>query len=309
MKEGDSKKTRCTQERSSTKIRLMYIDGSDSRIHYGFKNEPYKLYEGSNSQHVLNQLYTDYRNDNYQKDQEYPISCIKITPPTTVIQPSIGVIGGMGPMATHYFLTQFYKTLSLPTITCMYTKAPDRKTAYMDNTLSHELSHLLTDIHSYLKDQYKCQHIVMACNTAHIFLDNAPGFISLIQSMKDYLRQIHVDEIMVLASDTTIKSGLYNDVAKQVYYPSSDMQHYITSIIYSEIKAKGHITHASIHYLKTLLAHYIQKGITTFGLCCTELPMVADHPDIQAMIASSGISIQLIDPMQVLIQRLNKLYS
>jgi aspartate racemase len=267
-------------------------------------NSDFIIYEGSDSESVLNKAYSSYLKCNATKDQDYPLSCIKITPKNASKLAPIGIIGGMGPLATFYFLRKLHQTIDIPTVTFMCCKAQDRKEAYQNPIMHQQLSSLLANVASYLSTEHNCNSIVMPCNTAHCFASNISSFKSLISATTHYIAQNNIKKMMVLSTNTTVNAGLYNNSCDSVIYPNSKMQKLVTEIIYNEIKYFGIVTEKSIRNLKIVLQTYVKQGITTFALCCTELPIIAATPEIQEFLSAFHTPITLVDPMNALINSL-----
>jgi len=292
-----------TSSTVSTKIQLSSLPLKTTLLETSNKGHIH-LFEGLYSQEVLKATYIAYENKNHRKDQDSPLSIIKINEKHSPTSPPIGIIGGMGPLATLFFIKRLYAVQSIPTVTFMCTKAPDRKASFENKAKQAQLEELMSDVSSFLINDYGCQSIILPCNTAHIFAKRIPKFKSLISTTSTHLKTQNIEEIMILSTETTVKAQLFNHVAPHVHYPSRDVQALITRIIYDEIKTHNTITEEAISLFKQVITKAISSGITTFGLCCTELPIVADDPRVQDFISSLPNKISFIDPTEILIQTL-----
>lgn len=128
--------------------------------------------------------------------------------------------------------------------------------------------------------QQGVDNIAIPCITAHYFhreLEEAIGvpIIHVISETCVYLCQRNIKKVGVMATDGTVKTGLFSDQLKEkgiaCIYPSEKCQSYIMDIIYKNIKAGRQVEPDKFHEvsgeLKSLGAEVILLG-------CTELSMI-----------------------------------
>ena len=132
----------------------------------------------------------------------------------------IGVIGGMGPMASQLF----YKYVTEMTdAACdqehvrmiIYSDSgmPDRTGAILKGEYDEVYSRMLDDARTL--QNCGCEAIAITCNTAHFFGDMIADKLSIpiIHMIKETTAKIAEEEpgakVAVLATDGTIKTGLY----------------------------------------------------------------------------------------------------
>lgn len=221
---------------------------------------------------------------------------------------SIGILGGMGPEATHYFLNLLtrltavskeqdhitYLLLSNPLL-------PDRSKAILgkDPFLCNELIKALQDnVLRLEKAGAKC--VVIPCNTAHYFSKEIQDvlhipFINMITLTANFFHTYFPQKkVGLLGTTATVQSGIYEHALSQYHIecikPQKEDQATVMHVIY-EIKNQQMSADLIIR-LKKMLNPIIQnlknKGADFIILGCTELPLVV----VQAP--------YLIDPMEML---------
>ena len=163
---------------------------------------------------------------------------------------TIGIIGGMGPLAT-YDLAE--KILNNTVASCDQDNIPvliDCNTRIADRTAA--ILHGGADPRPEMKKSAKrleeagADVLIMACNTAHYFYDSVCEGINIpVLHMPRLTAQLllkkGVKKAGVLATDGTCQSGVYGKALEEegieLVYPSSEKQGIIMSLIYDHVKA------------------------------------------------------------------------
>lgn len=197
---------------------------------------------------------------------------------------SIGILGGMGPLATCDLMEKIIAHTDASNdqehihiyVDCN-TNIPDRTAAI----LHHGQDPLPEMVKSAVRLQSMgADVLVMPCNTAHYFQDTIRKFIdipllSMPKESAAYLRQKGYDRVAVLATTGTIESGIYDRAFKSAgivpIYPNEQEQTLIMSLIYDCVKAGKPCTMQG--QIQTLLDRLKMLGAQTFLLACTELPL------------------------------------
>ena len=136
----------------------------------------------------------------------------------------IGIIGGMGPLATCDLMEKIINNTDAQRdqdyiqiyVDCN-TSVPDRTAAIL-----HDGSDPLPEL---VKSALKLQnmgadYLVMACNTAHYFRDRLQVFIDIpivdmpLETAR-YIKEIGIDQVGVVATSGTLKSGIYQKASAQ----------------------------------------------------------------------------------------------
>ena len=160
------------------------------------------------------------------------------------MNPVIGIIGGMGPLATCDLMNKIIRFTDAKTdqqhiricVDCN-TNIPDRTEAI----LHHGKNPVPELVKSALRlEEMGAQLLVMSCNTAHYFYDDVMPyvdvpFMNMIEETAKYLKEHNVDTAAVFATDGTRDSGVYERVLSRagirVVYPSEENQKLLMSLI------------------------------------------------------------------------------
>jgi len=200
------------------------------------------------------------------------------------LKKTIGIIGGMGPMAT---VDLFKKIIDNTPATCdndhfhvcidSNTSIPDRTAAILLGGKDPVPEMVRSAI---LLEAMGADLLVMPCNTAHFFYDrvaamtHVPIINMLEETALEVVRQ-NISCVGLLATDGTIQSGLYDRVLKshgiRVLYPSKECQKHVMDIIYLGVKASNYGIDLTDFY--QTIDELEQAGAQTLILGCTELPV------------------------------------
>ena len=123
--------------------------------------------------------------------------------------------------------------------------------------------------------------IAIACNTAHILLNNlqkashAP-FISMIDETVKVVNRDALKSVGLLGTPSTIKSNIYQDAFKKINIPTitvngkamDKLENIIRNVIAGKIDHEDQLT------LKQMSDELVDKGAQAIVLGCTELPLL-----------------------------------
>ena len=197
----------------------------------------------------------------------------------------LGIIGGLGPMATTYFLyllTQMSKAGSdqehMEILMHSKPSIPDR-TRYILGLSQDDPAPEMMKIGLELKGM-GAELLAIPCITAHYFHEELEKGIGLtvlhaVKETAEYLKQAGVDKVGILATDGTVKSGLFDLVLNQygiaTVNPGEESQQLVMDLIYHQIKSgeKGNIEEF-IRVGEELSAAGAQVNL----LGCTELSLL-----------------------------------
>ena len=216
---------------------------------------------------------------------------------------TIGIIGGMGPMATYDLGKKILLNTeaacdqdNIPVLIDCNSRIPDRTEAIL---------HGGDDPRPEMKKSAKlledagADFLIMACNTAHYYYDSVCEDISIPvlhmpRETAKCLLERGVKKAGILATDGTCRSGVYGDALAEAgieaVYPSDETQRVIMSLIYDYVKA-GRMDYPD-HYIADVISEMQDKGAEILILGCTELPIVFDR--------ITDLAIPAIDPTDVL---------
>lgn len=207
---------------------------------------------------------------------------------------TIGILGGMGPLAT---ADLFKKIVLMTRAGCdnehirIYIdnncRIPDRTAAILQNGTDPvpEMSDALRHLEACGAD---C--IIMPCNTAHYFLPRLQSqteipFISMLEATaKACAQKFPGKTACVLATRGTLASGLYNQALEKegvsCILPDEAQRDVLMYAIYDCVKG-GKPLETVRQPMEALISDLSGKGADYFILGCTELPIVQQELKLQ----------------------------
>lgn len=223
---------------------------------------------------------------------------------------TLGVLGGVGPLATIYFADLVVKMTDAKTdqehiamVILNHASIPDRTDYILDNTKPNPLPIMAADAKKL--QAADCDYIVIPCNTAHYFYDEIQKsvdipIVNIIEETVQYAMQTIPDltAIGVLATEGTVKSGAYHRVAEKhglaCKVPDGEDQQSLMNIIYGEVKAGAKV---DIFEFMRIIGDMKKQGCGAVILGCTELSII--NKDFELTKKDDKI----IDSMEVLARR------
>lgn len=197
----------------------------------------------------------------------------------------LGIIGGLGPMATIYFMELVVRMTKadndnghIPMIIYNYPDTPDRTEYLLDHSKPNPMPNIL-EMGENLKKQ-GCEYFAMPCITAHYFGKEitetiGSGFINMIEETAKFLNKKKIDTVGLMATDGTVKSKVFEDTLNaygiNVVVPSDEKQKLVMKVIYDEVKAGKEVSVNDLYEVKEELK---SKGAKLCLLGCTELSVV-----------------------------------
>ena len=226
----------------------------------------------------------------------------------------IGVLGGMGTYATVHFFQQYAdvfeakKEFDRPRIIIdNRCTMPSRVRAFLYNEKVDELINEKTDSMQNLVDS-GCTHIVLACNTSHLFLPEiykkVPSLenkvINIIKQCVSTIQNDGVKEVYLLGSEGTIDSSIYQNALEKYgikcIVPKKDEYRLIRQCI--EAVKQNMYNEDTKNIFVELVNRY-----DTCILGCTELPIL--YVKYKSDIAKSK---KIYDPLLLVLKRLKEEY-
>lgn len=197
----------------------------------------------------------------------------------------LGIIGGLGPMATAYFLqliTQMSDAATDQEHMEIYLiskpSMPDR-TDYILGHSNQSPEDEMIAVGQQLRSM-GAELLVMPCVTGHYFhkkIESGTGIpmINAIERTAGYLRDREISRAGILATDGTVRSGLLQRALEkygiECILPDAAGQKRIMDIIYKEIKAGLSADMGRFHRVSKQLH---QSGAQVILLACTELSLL-----------------------------------
>ena len=205
---------------------------------------------------------------------------------------TIGIMGGMGPMATVDLMKKIILATPaskdqehIPMLVDNNSQIPDRTKAIMGQGASPAPEMVKTAKRLMMAG---ADFIIIACNTAHYFLPEILPQISIpVLSIIDVTTNSALDKgfksVGLLATTGTVSTGLYQKKLEasgiQCITPSADKQHLIDDMIYQGVKANNE--NYDTRAVKELLAEMQNAGAEAFILGCTEVPVAVSMYKLQ----------------------------
>lgn len=205
----------------------------------------------------------------------------------------LGVLGGVGPLATIYFADLVIKMTDAKTdqehiamVILNHASIPDRTEYILDNTKPNPLPVMVADARRLQNDG--CDYIVIPCNTAHYFYDEIQKsvqvpIINILEETVSYAEKTvpNVRCLGILATEGTILSGAYQNIIQRhglsYCVPSAEDQKSLMHIIYDEVKAGEK---ADICEFLRIVGEMKKSGCDAVLLGCTELSVIKKDYDL-----------------------------
>ena len=214
----------------------------------------------------------------------------------------LGVLGGLGPMASAYFyemITAHTKAQRdqdhIDIILSSRASTPDRTDFILGRSTESPLPAMIEDAKAL--EAFGARAIVIPCNTAHYFIDQVRASVSvpvpsIIRETAHFVRTCGHKKAGILATEGTIASGAYQSALERegIEYavPDAACQEKLTRSIYDYVK-RGLRSDPALLYE---VAHSLQEaGCDCMILGCTELSVAAREIPEEEM---------FIDSLQVL---------
>jgi len=216
---------------------------------------------------------------------------------------AIGVIGGMGPMASQLF----YKMVTEHTVAekdqdhinlviLSDASMPDRTGAILAGEYDAPYNQLLED--AKILENLGCRGIAITCNTAHFFADMIADKIGIpiLHMIKGTAAAVAEEcpgsKVGIMATDGTVQTGLYQkaltEQGLEPFTPCEAIQKEVMHQIYDRIKNGQTYDPES---WKKIEAEYKAAGCQKVLLACTELSVIK---------ADEGLEDWYVDPMDTL---------
>jgi len=204
-------------------------------------------------------------------------------------KPKIGILGGMGALASAYFYFALIEELQrvgisrdadFPEIILFNLPVEEMDSTGLENGNARKL---ILQLKLGLKklEREGSEIIAIPCNTVHFCYEELqaavrPRLVNIIKETLEEISRMKVSRVGVLSSQTTSRLGLYEKPLSQmgievVSLPSKD-QLMVTELIESVLS--GRISHKEQEELEKIAGRLVAKGAQTVILGCTELPLI-----------------------------------
>lgn len=197
----------------------------------------------------------------------------------------LGVIGGLGPLATAYYMELVVKMTEakydrehVPMIIFNKPAVPDRTDFILGKSKDSPLDAMIAIGRSLV--DLGVEHIAIPCITAHYFYKEllekiGVPIINMLGETADYLKANNVERVGIMATDGTICGGFFKSELEsrgiEVIVPGENGQKKVMSIIYDDIKANRPF---NLDNFKSVEMELREKGAQVIILGCTELSLI-----------------------------------
>ena len=197
----------------------------------------------------------------------------------------IGVIGGLGPLATAHFMELVIEMTdakrdqeNVDMIVYNFPSIPDRTGYILGSNLKSPLPGLLSVARALARQKVNC--IAIPCVTAHYFHKELQGAVQVpilngVAEMVSRLKARGIKKVGIMATDGTIRSGLLSrelDNAGIIpVIPSEARQADVMHLIYQNVKAGKK---AEMDRFYRVQQELMDCGAEVILLGCTELSLI-----------------------------------
>ena len=197
----------------------------------------------------------------------------------------VGVIGGMGPIATSHYMELIIRMTDAKTdqehldmIIYNIPSIPDRTDFIVDQSKPSPLPAII--MIGQALETSGADYLCMPCITAHYFIDSlneafTRPFINMVEETAAYLNSEGIRKAGIMATDGTVRSGLFQKAflkyGIEPVLPSEDRQKDVMHIIYQNVKANLPV---EMHRFQRVEEELKANGAEAIILGCTELSLV-----------------------------------
>lgn len=202
----------------------------------------------------------------------------------------LGVLGGLGPMASAYFLqliTQMSEARTdqehMEVILHSKPQIPDRTQYILGRSADNPVPQMVQAGRGLAAQG--AELLAIPCVTAHYFQEQLEAEIGIpilnaIEETAIYLEQASVACAGVLATDGTLSSGLFQSCLSRhgisCIVPEAQEQRMVMQLIYDDVKAGKPV---ELSLFTAVSERLFAQGVQVILLACTELSLIKrDHP-------------------------------
>lgn len=219
----------------------------------------------------------------------------------------LGIIGGLGPMATAYFMQLITEMTDAATdqehieiLVHNKPQIPDR-TEYILGKSEKSPVKDIQNVGQKLVEQ-GAEIVAMPCVTAHFFQRELQAgmevpLINAIEETANYLKERGIKKVGIMATDGTIESGILQKELTRAgilaVVPRKDNQDRVMHLIYENVKAGKTI---EMDCFEEIVKEFEENNVEVILLGCTELSLIKrDYPigsgflDIMEVLARKSV--------------------
>lgn len=204
---------------------------------------------------------------------------------------TVGVMGGLGPMATVYFFDMVVRLTDatidqdhIDMIIANRATTPDRTDYIIGNSSENPVDILIKDAKKL--EQYGTDFLVITCNTAHYFYEkisnsvNIP-VINIVEETVKYAKEKGHKKLGILATTGNVQTKLYQNMCEKydIDYEVLDelKQKIVMDIIYKDIKSGKS---ADMNKFNIVIDYLKESNCDGAILGCTELSILKNDNNL-----------------------------
>lgn len=202
-------------------------------------------------------------------------------------RPILGIIGGVGPLATAYFMETLIKKTpaktdqdQMPMIVFNDPQIPDRTAYILDHTKPNPQPEMVK-VARWLEDA-GADYLAIACNTAHYFYQAISDAVNVpvVNIMEETSKRISSvcgegATVGLMATEGTVSSGVFQDYFERrglsVITPTGDDERHVMHLIYDCIKANQPY---DLDEFLGVAENLHSRGANAVVVGCTELSVI-----------------------------------
>lgn len=199
---------------------------------------------------------------------------------------TLGVIGGLGPMATAYFMQLVIDMTDatvdqnhIPMIIYNCPQIPDRTSFLLGKSTENPGPQIIECGRKI--EQAGAELIAIPCITAHALFPEIENeldtpVLHVIRETAEYLKKEGIHKVGLEATDGTVQTGVFQKELErqgiEVVLPSKEKQEMVMHIIYNNVKAGRRVDMDRFQQIEQELH---DNGAEVIILGCTELSMIS----------------------------------
>lgn len=223
------------------------------------------------------------------------------------MQNSLGMIGGVGPLASAYFYEMIINMTDasmdqehINMIILSHASIPDRTAYILGKSMENPYPYLLEDVKTL--DKMGVKEIVIPCNTSCYFHEELQKntkipIYNLVEETVKYIHKNGIQKVMILATQGTIESHLYQDMCEKYHVeyevPNEDIQKKVMFVIYDRVKAGKEVDRGLWNEITS------STGAQAFIMGCTELSVVKKNLQLPST---------FVDPLEIAAKHILNLF-
>ena len=198
------------------------------------------------------------------------------------MQPILGILGGMGPLATLDFINNIYKSTPgvqvdsdhMRIISDINVKIPSRTRSVLlgEESPSAQMIKTIEGLAA-----IGATYVAVPCNSAHYFYDDVSPhlpikWINMLKTVSDRVRLLGGSNVLILGGYVTVTKKIYDQYLDQTCYLKSHENEVVYSLIEDLKLSKGNYDKA----VREIIKFCKNKKADTVVLACTELTEVIE---------------------------------